>query len=319
LIDKRWDDILVAEHEMIERAMAVLKTELEKLTALEHDRATLHRALDFLLEFGDKIHNTKEEKFLFPLLIERGIPEGGPIHVMLLEHEAERQILGNLLENLANLEEMTSEAREDFSSKGTEYLMIRANHIWKENDILYMMGRRVLTDEDNMLLVNGFESINLESYGEKNTDNFLQMLTEMEGSRANRSRLIENLSYEQIDAIMEAMPLEVTFVDAKDTVQYFNRLDREKIFVRTRSVIGRKVEKCHPAESVDKVLEIVEGFRDGTLENADFWINFKGEKIMIRYFPVRDRDGKYLGVLETSQEIGSIQELKGEKRLLDPS
>ncbi len=182
-----------------------------------------------------------------------------------------------------------------------------------------MMGRRVLTAEDNIFLLNGFGSINLESYGAEDTSNFIQMLAELEGPGTKRRRLIQNLSYEQIDAIMESLPIEVTFVDANDTVQYFNRLDREKIFVRTRSVIGRKVAKCHPAESVSKVLEIVEGFKNGSLGNADFWINFRGEKIMIRYFPVYNREGKYLGVLETSQEISSIQALKGEKRLLDPS
>ncbi len=131
MTDKRWDDILVAEHEMIERAMAVLKTELEKLIELEHDGVTLHRALDFLLEFGDKIHNTKEERFLFPLLIERGIPEGGPIQVMLMEHQAERQILGIMTDKLEKLMEMTPADREEFSRQGAEYLTIRANHIWK--------------------------------------------------------------------------------------------------------------------------------------------------------------------------------------------
>jgi DUF438 domain-containing protein len=120
-----------------------------------------------------------------------------------------------------------------------------------------------------------------------------------------------------LDSILEAMPFEVTFVDANDTVLYFNRLDKEKIFARTRSVVGRRVEKCHPAGSVDRVLRIVRGFKDGTLEKAEFWIDIAGDKVLIRYFPVRDREGVYLGVLEVTQSIGDIQKLTGEKRLLE--
>jgi hypothetical protein len=113
------------------------------------------------------------------------------------------------------------------------------------------------------------------------------------------------------------MPFEVTFVDAEDTVAYFNRLDKEKLFPRTRSVIGRKVEKCHPEHSVDTVRKIVQGFRDRTHDKAEFWIDFKDDKILIRYFPVYDDQGGYLGVLEITQAIGAIRKLEGNKRLLD--
>jgi DUF438 domain-containing protein len=81
-------------------------------------------------------------------------------------------------------------------------------------------------------------------------------------------------------------------------------------------VIGRKVEKCHPENSVDKVLQIVEGFKNKTLELAEFWINFNNTKVYIQYFPVRDRQDRYMGVLEVTMDIGHIQSLSGEKRLL---
>jgi DUF438 domain-containing protein len=81
--------------------------------------------------------------------------------------------------------------------------------------------------------------------------------------------------------------------------------------------VGRKVQKCHPAGSVDRVQRIVEGFKNGSLDKAEFWIDFAGDKILIRYFPVRDDDGRYLGVMEVTQEIGEIQKLTGQKRLLD--
>jgi DUF438 domain-containing protein len=131
-----------------------------------------------------------------------------------------------------------------------------------------------------------------------------------------KKRLIRNLSYEQIDAIMETLPFEVTFVDAEDTVAYFNKLDKTKLFPRTRSVIGRKVDKCHPEKSVDMVNQIVTGFKERTMDHAEFWIDFRDDKILIRYYPVYSEADEYMGVLEVTQAIGAIQKIEGEKRLM---
>ncbi|UCH64146.1 MAG: DUF438 domain-containing protein [Fidelibacterota bacterium] len=314
---REWDRLLVGEHEMIERAMDVLRKELEILPDMNYNAFTMQRAIDFLLEFGDRIHNTKEEKVLFPLMVERGIPEDGPIRVMLLEHESERKILQQMLAEITDLEKAAEEARAGFRRNGIEYLEIRANHIWKENDVLYQMGRQIFTEEDNQFLVEGFGGIDTSTYGETAAQHYYQMLEEVEqGSKARKS-LIHNLSLEQIDAIMETLPVEVTFVDADDTVAYFNRLDKEKIFDRTRSVVGRKVQQCHPEKSLHRVQQIIDGFKGDSLEKADFWIDFAGDKVLIRYFPVRDEEGSYLGVLEVTQRIGEIQKLTGEKKLLD--
>jgi DUF438 domain-containing protein len=312
----QWDEYLIAEHELIERSMAVLKNCLENMDE-GYDRVQMERAIDFLLEFGDKIHNRKEEEFVFPLMEKRGIPlQGGPVGVMLMEHQAERDLLQKMLMQLPGLEEASLEDRVSFKEDGMEYLAIRAEHIWKENDILYPMARRVLQEGDAEEMLAGFERINTETYGPDALAGFQQMVKEVEKGEERR-KLIEGLSYAQLDAIMEAMPFEVTFVDAEDTVAYFNRLDKTKIFPRTRSVIGRKVKKCHPEKSVDVVGRIVQGFKDRTRDKAEFWIDFKGDKVLIRYFPVYGDNGEYMGVLEVTQEIGWIQQIEGQKRLLD--
>jgi hypothetical protein len=312
----RWDDFLIAEHELIERAMAVLKSNLEELPAGDH--LQIGRALDFLMEFGDKIHNRKEEEFLFPLMQARGIPsQGGPLGVMLMEHQAERQLLQQMSAGLAGLGKVAPEVISKFRREGLEYLKIRAEHIWKENDILYPMARQVMREGDAEKLLEECRKINLEAYGPEAWEKFTTMVAEVEGGTSQKRRLIEDLSYLQLHAIMETLPLEVTFVDAADTVAYFNRLDKEKIFPRTRSVIGRKVGKCHPEKSVHMVAQIVEGFKKRTMETAEFWIDFRGEKVLIRYFPVYGDEGEYLGVLEVTQEIGRLQKLSGQKRLLD--
>jgi len=315
----RWDDYLIAEHELIERSMAVLKNCLEPIELGEEvNTVQMGRALDFLIQFGDKIHNTKEEEILFPLMGERGIPvEGGPLGVMLMEHQAERDLLGKMMAALPDFNSMELEALLQFKAEGMEYLEVRANHIWKENDVLYPMGIKLFSDEDNVHILQQFERLNSEVYGDGAFAKFQAMVKEVEEGGNGSKKLIESLSYKQLDAIMEAMPFEVTFVDANDSVAYFNRLDKEKIFPRTRSVIGRQVEKCHPSHSVETVKKIVTAFKNKTMDKAEFWIDFREDKVLIRYYPVYGDDGEYMGVLEVTQEIDAIQKITGQKRLLD--
>ena len=116
--------------------------------------------------------------------------------------------------------------------------------------------------------------------------------------------------------ILDALPVEFSFVDAEDTVQLFNK-NGDRIFPRPASVIGRKVQNCHPKKSIDKVQQILDEMKAGKREKAEFWINLGEKKVQIRYFSVRDSDGKYLGCLEVSQDVTEIMKLKGEKRLLD--
>ena len=128
--------------------------------------------------------------------------------------------------------------------------------------------------------------------------------------------MLEKFSTETLEAIFDALPLDVTFVDETDTVRYYSRGD-DRIFRRTPAVIGRKVQDCHPKESLDKVIQVVSNLKSGKRNVAEFWIDHKGRKIYIRYFAVRDKAGKYLGTLEVTQDITDIQKIAGEKRLLD--
>lgn len=121
---------------------------------------------------------------------------------------------------------------------------------------------------------------------------------------------------EQVNLIFRTLPLDITYVDENDRVVFYNR-GEDRLFPRSANVIGREVKNCHPPKSIDTVLRIVEEFRAGTKDVADFWINMRGRKIQIRYFAVRDQDRTYRGVLEMSQDITEIQTLEGEQRLLD--
>lgn len=124
------------------------------------------------------------------------------------------------------------------------------------------------------------------------------------------------LSPDQIKQLFNHLPVDITYVDENDRVQYFST-PKKRIFPRTAAIIGREVSNCHPPESVHVVEQIVQSFRNGEKDKADFWIKIKGELVLIQYFAVRDESNNYRGVIEVSQEISAIKALEGEKRLLD--
>ena len=121
---------------------------------------------------------------------------------------------------------------------------------------------------------------------------------------------------EQVNLLFRTLPLDITYVDENGKVLFYNR-GEDRLFPRSAGIIGREVHLCHPPKSVDSVLRIVEEFKKGTKDVADFRINIKGRFVLIRYFAVRDEDRTYRGVMEMSQDITDIQTLEGEQRLLD--
>jgi hypothetical protein len=128
--------------------------------------------------------------------------------------------------------------------------------------------------------------------------------------------MIENISKSVLEAVMNTLPIEVSFVDENDTVQYFNK-NGDRIFPRPKSVVGRKVQNCHPQKSIHIVNRLLDEMKMGKRDVAEFWIDLKGRKIFIRYFAVRNENKKYLGCLEVTQDITDIKRIEGEKRLLD--
>ena len=128
--------------------------------------------------------------------------------------------------------------------------------------------------------------------------------------------MIENLSREQLEGILEAIPVEISFVDENDLVKLWNKHET-RIFKRPISVIGKSVQNCHPKQSVAKVNQILSDFKSGRKDSAEFWINLGEKKVYIRYFAVRDKAGRYLGTLEATQDITEIKRIEGEKRLLE--
>ena len=128
--------------------------------------------------------------------------------------------------------------------------------------------------------------------------------------------MIENLNQEQLAGILETMPVEISFVDENDLVRFWNKHET-RIFRRPYAALGRAVQNCHPKQSVYKVNQVLSDLKSGKRDVVEFWIDLKGRKVYIRYFAVRDKDGRYLGTLEATQDITEIKRIEGEKRLLE--
>ena len=124
------------------------------------------------------------------------------------------------------------------------------------------------------------------------------------------------LTLQQLELIFKNLPVDMTFIDENDEVRFYSDPDH-RIFPRSVSIIGRKVQNCHPQESVELVNEIVEAFKSGKKNCAKFWFMMGEKEILINYFAIRSSDNKYKGVLEVSQEISEIKQIKGTQRLLD--
>ena len=128
--------------------------------------------------------------------------------------------------------------------------------------------------------------------------------------------MLEKLPTETLEAIFDALPIDIPFVDDSDTVRYYSRGDA-RIFRRSPAVIGKQVQNCHPQKSLYKVEQVVADLKSGRRDVAEFWIDLHGRKIYIRYFPVRNGAGEYRGIVEVSQDITDVQKIEGERRLLD--
>lgn len=135
-------------------------------------------------------------------------------------------------------------------------------------------------------------------------------------ARANEIQFTTgSLTLDQLTAIFSTMPVDLTFVDADDRVRFISE-GPDRVFIRPKTIIGRKVQACHPAESLDAVEEIITDFRSGKQDAADFWLNYQGRFVFVRYFALRDDRKQYLGTLEVTQDLTRERSLTGERRLL---
>ena len=192
-----------------------------------------------------------------------------------------------------------------------------SSHFFKENTILFPTALQVITDDEWKEIRNEFDEIGYCCF----TPPHLTALPQKEEKAVTAPEGVlqfetGTMSKEELEALLDSLPVDITFVDKDDSVKYFSKAEK-RIFVRTKAIIGRKVQLCHPQKSIHIVNKIVESFKKGKKDVAEFWIPMNNRLIYIRYFAVRDKKGKYLGTMEVTQDITDIKKIEGEKRLLD--
>lgn len=228
---------------------------------------------------------------------------------------------------------------KEFIELQENIIVIIKDILSKERDILYPTSLEILTDEIFVEMQKGDAEIGYclidipPKYVGKNSNSpskianedalvaDLKKVLEKHGISAPNSNdsvldvATGKLTLEQINLIYKHIRMDLSFVDETDTVKFYTDTDH-RVFPRSAGVIGRKVENCHPRESLDTVLGVVEAFKSGEQDEAEFWIESRGKFIHILFVAVRDEQGKYRGVLEMMQDVTHIRSLEGSRRLL---
>jgi uncharacterized protein len=262
-------------------------------------------------------HYQRKEHLLFSCLERHGIT--GPSKVMWGKDDEVRGLLKALGEALDAEGAEAVEWKIVAQAVAEPALAALEGMIYKEEKILFPMSLSTLTEDE---------------WGEiwQQTPEYGWCLVEpQEGYQppepthpakvaavaANESLLFPTgaLSPEQIRGLFAALPLDLTFVDAEDRVRYFSE-GPDRVFARSKAILGRKVQHCHPPKSVHVVEQILDDFKGGRHDVAEFWIPIQGKFVHIRYFAVRDAAGRYLGTLEVTQDLTRLRALEGERRLL---
>lgn len=249
-------------------------------------------------------HYERKEQLLFPYLEKAGFY--GPSKVMWGKHDEVRGLLKKAL--------AASDA--EFPAAAAALLEEMDGMIFKEESILFPASLEKLKPSDwTEIFRESAQAGYIFIEPPEGLDEALDIAQNAESfSGAVVNLASGSLSLADLTALLNTLPVDLTFVDADDTVKYFSE-GRDRVFLRARSIIGRKVQNCHPPQSLGAVQKIVDAFRAGAKNSEEFWINMKGRVIHIRYFALRDPGGKYLGSLEVTQDITDIQKIKGEKRL----
>lgn len=301
-------NVMILENRELEKIIEKkIKPHLEKADKDSIDN--LKNGFDELLKID--LHYSKKENLLFPYMEKYGIT--APPKVMWGVDDEIRADLKVIASDLS-YGCMNGDIKQ-----GIEDVIKRVNEmIFKEENIMLPMLLDVMTQDEWKKVADDSGEIG----------HMLRWVPEWKPDEEAKEEIKEEmvelgaimlptgiLQVNELVYMLNALPFDITFVGKDDTVKYFSQ-SSERIFPRTKTVIGRNVSNCHPPASVHIVEGIVEDFKSGKKDHEDFWIKMKDKYVYIRYFAVRNDKGEYVGVVEVTQDIKPIQEITGEKRLV---
>lgn len=291
-----------------------IKPKLEGYFATDVEMLKIKLLEDFNLLWDIDKHYSRKENIIFPYMEKYGI--SAPPKVMWgVDDEIRAEIKA--------VKALIAEDQKALVKERIYPLLERIHEmIFKEEQILIPMLLERFTEDEWLEIADDSEEIGycLVSPEGKWAPNRVAFI----GGKTKKEELPSNgnirfgvgfLTLQELEKVLNTLPVDITFIDDKDTVKYFN-LAKERIFARTKSVIGRTVQNCHPPQSVKTVEKLLQDFKSGAKDQESFWINSRGMFILITYYAIRDDQNRYLGTLEVTQNVKSIRELEGEKRIL---
>lgn len=285
------------------------------------------------LELYEKIsqyplHYKRKQNQLYPVLEQKGFTR--PTTTMWTFDDMVR-------DEIREAERLLREDNEDAFIKQQERVLLYARDLMeKEEFILYPTSMALISEEEFEDMKSGDQEIGFAFFEVEHCpsenkpmttsnekDNFaneLQTLLSKYGyaDKGNNTLLdvtTGKLTLEQINLIYKHLPIDISFVDENELVCFYSDTDH-RIFPRSKNVIGREVMNCHPRKSAHIVREVIDKLRSGEQDKAEFWINKPGLFIYIIYVAVRDKDGKFRGVLEMMQDCTHIRAMEGSQTLL---
>lgn len=282
------------------------------------------------------IHFSRKQHQLFPALERKGFDR--PSKIMWTFDDRVRDAIK------AAYVLLKEDKDEAFLAAQHNVIFLVRDILQKENDVLYPTSLKLLSDDDFVEMRKSDDEIgyclieNPPAYtgSPKNssytashvvtgdTNDLINDLNAVLGKYGLSRAVSDNeeldvsigkMTLEQINLVYKHMQVDLSYVDEKDIVKFYTDT-KHRVFPRSAGVIGRKVENCHPRESVATVKRIIEAFRSGEQDEAEFWLDWGHKFIYIVYNAVRDDQGNFKGVLEMMQDVTHIRSLKGSQRLL---
>ncbi|MGC7872925.1 DUF438 domain-containing protein [Desulfosporosinus sp. SYSU MS00001] len=257
-------------------------------------------------------HYSRKENILFAYLEKHGV--SGPPKVMWGIHDEIRAQLKHISQNMLDRLPDKQSLLDLVQTTALPVLKAIEDMIYKEENILFPMSMETLTEAEWAAVAEQSGEI---GYTLIQPDKGWVPAAPPEPTVVS-SQLLSfptgGLSLEQISLIFNHLPVDITFVDESDIVRYFS-LGKERIFQRSKAIIGRNVKDCHPPDSVHIVNKIVQDFKSGQRDTAEFWLHMNNMYVYIQYFALRDEKGTYRGTIEVTQDIQKLQHIQGEKRI----
>ncbi len=344
---------LFIENDRITKDAEMLSLYANSISSIEDENKrmemliSMRELVEELKNIG-KTHYSREEMLIFPYLERRGVTAVPT--VLWTKHDENRYAIRGLSRHLLRETEMGwNEFVERIKKAVDEVSSGLVDMVFRENNIFYPTLYALFSEGEWVAIKEQEEIFGYYKYIPGNewkpsvkpiqpyeietslsAEQILSLPKELQialrGQRLEADHVLPKkegdieveigfLSSKEISEIFRALPVEVSFIDKEDRVRFYSK--GHKIFARPKSVLGRPVQLCHPPKSYYMVEKILKAFKEGKRDVAEFWINADGRTVHIRYFPVRDDNGEYLGTVEVIQDITEIKKLEGEKRLLD--